>query len=47
MQIKTVTIDRDGQPVVINESDMQASDKLWGENPAPKKRAPAKKKAAK
>lgn len=36
MKIKTVTIDRGGQPVVINKSDLSDSDVLWGERKASK-----------
>jgi len=34
--LKTVTIDRDGVAVDINESDLQENDVIWQDKPAPK-----------
>ena len=31
MKLKTVTIDRDGSPVVINKSDFMPGMELWGQ----------------
>jgi PHD/YefM family antitoxin component YafN of YafNO toxin-antitoxin module len=42
--LPTVTIDRDGKAVIINESDFRAdSMKLFGEKPAAKPKAAPKK----
>lgn len=44
MKIRTVTIDNNGTPLVINESDFRhGSDRLWGESalPDPKPRSEA------
>lgn len=37
---ETVVIDRDGQPVTINKSDLQKTDKLYSDKPATKKAEP-------
>jgi hypothetical protein len=44
--LATVTIDRDGEPVIINESDFdQKTMTLFGEKPAAKPKAQRKQKA--
>ena len=40
MKLKTVTIDRDGSPVVINKTDFMAGMKVWGEKPPKPKPEP-------